>query len=131
MPESSTRDGAPWPAAGPSRGITIVGLLITFMGGYLLGVLGKSPHAEDPLKEASVAPRVQLPVALSPARTALVRWPCDGSCSRNSRPCGGYSSSSRSDLVSTRGAPPVLRSRRTSRVSSGRFTTGSSPIRPT
>lgn len=46
----------------------LVGLLITFIGGYLLGTFGRTRPGAEPWREAAASPRVQLPVALSPSK---------------------------------------------------------------
>jgi protein-disulfide isomerase len=62
----SSSSPAPLPAGGTSRGAAIVGMLITFMGGYLLGALGRGPGG-DAWKAAAEAKRIQVPVATSPS----------------------------------------------------------------
>jgi protein-disulfide isomerase len=67
MPESSPQNQAP-SANGSSPGLVLVVLLLTLVGGYLLFSFGRSAPGAEPWREAAAAPRVQLPVALSPSQ---------------------------------------------------------------
>lgn len=55
-------------AGGSPRAAAVVGMLIAFMGGYLLGALAHRLPAQEGVKEAAAASRVQVPVGLSPGQ---------------------------------------------------------------